>query len=83
MNKNVSRLVDIDVHIPKNELDRLKSNVNIEVEDIFPMDVDGECMQVDPDKIDAESYSRILDVCLKKLFLYMKITCHDPDGNLL
>lgn len=77
------RLIVIDVHIPKNELERLESNVNIEIEDIFPMDVDGESVQVDSDKLDAENFSRTLDICLKRLFLYMKITCHDPDGNLM
>lgn len=47
------------------------------------MDVDGECMQVDPDKLEAESFSHTLDVCLRRLFMYMKTTCHDPDGGLL
>jgi len=47
------------------------------------MDVDGESMQVDANKIEAEGFSRTLDICLKRLFLYLKVTCHDPDGNLL
>jgi len=47
------------------------------------MDVDGECMQVDPEKLEAESFSHTLDVCLRRLYLYMKTTCHDPDGGLL
>jgi len=88
MHKNLQkyilfRLVEIDVHIPREELDRLESNVNVGVEDIFPMDVDGECMQVDPDKLEAESFSHTLDVCLRRLFVYMNTTCHDPDGGLL
>jgi len=77
------RLVKIDVHIPRNELDRLKSSVNVEIEDIFPVDVDVECMQVDPDKLDAESFSHTLDVCLRRLFIYMNTTCHDHDSGLL
>lgn len=77
------RLVEIDAHIPREELDRLESNGNVGIEDIFPMDVDGECMQVDPDKLEAESYSHTLDVCLRRLFMYMNTTCHDPDGSLL
>ncbi|XP_027843438.1 RNA polymerase I-specific transcription initiation factor RRN3-like isoform X1 [Aphis gossypii] len=79
----VSKLVEIDVHIPREELDRLGSNVNVEIEDIFPMDVDGEYMQVDPDKLEAESFSHTLDICLKRLFMYMKTTCHDLNGDLL
>jgi len=79
----VNRLVEIDVHIPKDELDRLQSSVNVGIEDIFPMDVDGECMQVDPDKVEAESFSRTLDICLLRLFLYLKTTCHDSDNGLL
>lgn len=47
------------------------------------MDVDGECMEVDPDKVDAEYFSRTLDICLKRMFLYMKTTCYDVDDNLL
>jgi len=47
------------------------------------MDVDGEYMQVDPDKLEAESFSHTLDVCLKRLFMYMKTTCHDLNGDLL
>lgn len=46
------------------------------------MDVDGECMQVDPDKIE-ESLSHTLDICLLKLFTHLKTTCHGTDGNLL
>jgi len=49
----------------------------MEVEDIFPMDVDeGGCMKV-------ENFSDTLDVCLKRIFIYMKTTCHNPDGSLL
>lgn len=77
------RLVEIDVHIPKEELNRLESSVNVGIEDIFPMDVDGECMQVDPDKLEAESFSHTLDVCLRRIFMYTNSTCHDPDGGLL
>lgn len=78
------RLVEIDVHIPKDELNRLKSNENFEIEDIFPMDVDGgDCMQVDPEKVEAECLSRTLDICLKRIFMYLKTTCHDTDGSLL
>jgi RNA polymerase I-specific transcription initiation factor RRN3 len=79
----VNKLVEIDVHIPKDELDRLQSSVNVGIEDIFPMDVDGECMQVDPDKVEAESFSRTLDICMLRLFLYLKTTCHDSDNGLL
>lgn len=55
----------------------------MEIEDIFPMDVDGDCMKVDPDKICAENYSRTLDICLKEIYNYMKTTCYDSDGRLL
>lgn len=47
------------------------------------MDVDGECMQVNPDKVEAESLSHTLDICLLRLFTHMKTTCHSSDGNLL
>ncbi|VVC30424.1 Hypothetical protein CINCED_3A002920 [Cinara cedri] len=80
----VKKLVEIDVHIPNEELDRLKSNANVEIEDIFPMDVDDEnCMKVDPDKLNAENYSRTLDICLKVLYNYIKTTCFDTEGSLL
>lgn len=78
------RLVEIDVHIPKDELNRLKLNENFEIEDIFPMDVDGEdCMQVDKEKVEAECLSRTLDICLRRIFMYMKTTCYDANGGLL
>jgi len=78
------RLVEIDVHIPKDALDRLESNINNEIEDIFPMDVDdGGCMKVCPSKIEEENFSDTLDICLKRIFTYMKTTCHSPDGILL
>lgn len=76
--KNLYRLVEIDVHIPKDELDRLESSENVEIEDIFLMDIDCENVQVE-----AECFSRTLDICLKNLFLYMKQICYDADGNLL
>jgi len=56
----------------------------MEIEDIFPMDVDeGECMKVCPKKIEEENFSDTLDICLKRIFIYMKTTCHNPDGSLL
>lgn len=77
------RLVEIDVHISREELDRLRSNTNFEVEDIFPMDVDGESILPDPEKIEAEGFSRTLDICLRRIFTYMKETCYDSNGSLL
>lgn len=54
------------------------------MEDIFPMDVDGECLQADPEKLEAECFSHTLDICLRRIFMYIKSTCHDPDdGKLL
>lgn len=48
------------------------------------MDIDGgECMQVDPDKIEAECFSHSLDICLRRMFVYLKTTCYDTDGSLL
>lgn len=61
----------------------MESNENAETEDIFPMDVDIECMQLVPDKSEAECFSHTLDICLRRIFIYMKTTCHDTDGNLL
>jgi RNA polymerase I-specific transcription initiation factor RRN3 len=75
--------VEIDVHIPKDELNRLESNTNVEIENIFPIDVDGERIQVDPEKMEVECFSRTLDICLRRIFMYMKTTCHDSDGNLM
>lgn len=78
------RLVEIDVHIPKNELDRLESNINIDIEDIFSMDVDdGGCIKVDPNKVEEEHFSDTLDICLKRIFIYMKTVCHNSNGSLL
>lgn len=81
------RLVEIDVHISKTELDRLKSNENVEIEDIFCMDIDGEYMQVEPDKAkteeETECFLHTLDICLKRIFTYLKTKCHDTEGNLL
>lgn len=81
--KYLCRLVEIDVHISKEELDKLESNVNEEIGEIFSMDIDGECMEVDSHKVEAECFSHTLDVCLGKIFVYMKTFCHDADGNLL
>lgn len=77
------RLTEIDVHIPKDELHRLESNVNVEVEDIFSMDIEYDNTQVDADKVEAECFSGTLDVCLKEIFIYLKTTCHNADGTLL
>lgn len=76
--------MEIDVHISKDELDRLESNINIEFEDIFPMDLnDGGHMESGPNKAIEEQFSDTLDICLKKIFIYMKNTCHKADGSLL
>lgn len=79
--KYLCRLVEIDVHISKEELHRLESNVNEEIEEIFSMDIDGECMEVD--KVETECFSHTLDICLGKIFVHMKTFCHNADGNLL
>lgn len=48
------------------------------------MDVDdGGCLKVCPNKIEGENFSDTLDICLKRIFIYMKTTCHSPDGILL
>lgn len=47
------------------------------------MDVDGECTQINPDKVETESLSYTLDICMLRLFTHMKTTCHGSDGNLL
>lgn len=76
--------MEIDVHIPKEELIKLELNIDTEIEDIFPMDVDsGGCMKVGPDKDEQESFSDTLDICLERIFIYLKNTCHNPDGSLL
>lgn len=80
---NVYRLIDIDVHIPKDELDKLEANENIEIEDIFSMDIDGESMQINSNKREIECFSHTLDICLIRIFMYIKNICHDSDGNLL
>jgi len=75
--------VEIDVHISKEELDRLGSCVNIEPEDIFPMEIDCGSIQINPSKVEAENLSRTLDICLKKIFEFMKTTCYDAEGFLM
>lgn len=78
------RLVEIDVHIPKEELESLRSNMNLEIEEIFLMDVDGEStMQPNSEEVEAKGFSRTLDICLRKIFMYMKETCYDSNGRLL
>lgn len=47
------------------------------------MDVDGECMQADANKVEGDNFSLVLDICLKRIFVYLKTSCHDPDGTLL
>lgn len=76
-------MVEVDVHISKEELDKLQAIGNHEIEDIFPMEVDGECVQVDPNKVESESFLHTLDICLLRIFSYLKTTCHNPDGGLL
>jgi len=62
----------------------LESNINIEIEDIFPMDIDeGGCVKVCPKEIEEGNFSDTLDICLKRIFTYMKTTCHNADGRLL
>lgn len=78
-----SRLVEIDAHLPKDELDRLECSVDVEIDDIFSMDVDGDCTKVDSVKSEAACFSHTLDICLRKIFMYMKTTCYDDDGNLM
>lgn len=73
--------MEIDVHISKDELCELKTNKNVEIEDIFSMDVDEDCTQVGSNKV--ESFPYILDICLKRLFTFMKTTCHNADNVLL
>lgn len=75
------RLVEIDVHIPSDELKRLESQFHVEMEDIFPMDVDAECMQDNSNK--EECFSHTLDVCLRRIFVYLKTSCHDSNGILM
>lgn len=80
----INKLVEIDVHIPKYELDRLETNINFDIEDIFSMDVDdGVCIKVGPNKPEEENFSNTLDICLKRIFIYMKTVCHNPNGSLL
>lgn len=57
--------------------------MNVEIEDIFSMDVDGEHIPIDPEKVEAEYFSRTLDVCLRRIFIYMKTTCYNPKDDSL
>lgn len=75
--------MEIDVHIPKDELDKLESNENIEFEDMFSMDIDVDNVQVDTNIKEVECYSHTLDICLIQMFIYLKNICHDADGNIL
>lgn len=75
--------MDVDVHISKEELDKLQVDGNHEIEDIFPMEVDGECAQANSNKVESENFSRTLDICLLRVFSFLKTTCHSPDGSLL
>lgn len=75
--------MDVDVHISKEELDKLLVDGNHEIEDIFPMEVDAECIQADSNKLESESFSRTLDICLLRIFSYLNTTCYNPDGSLL
>lgn len=77
------RLIEIDVHIPKDELHRLQSNVNVEVENIFSLDIDYNNTKINAGKVEVECFSATLDVCLKEIFIYLKTTCHNADGTLL
>lgn len=61
----------------------LGSSVNFEPEDMFSMEIDCSSIQVDPTKFVAENLSHTLDICHKKLFEFIKATCHDADGNLM
>lgn len=48
------------------------------------MDVDdGGCIRVDPNKAEEENFSNTLDICLKRIFIYMKTVCHNSNGSLL
>lgn len=80
--------MEIDVHISNDELCRLASVVNPEIDNILPMDIDEDNIQSNINttisKINkAECYSHILDICLLRIFTYMKTTCHNTDDNLL
>ncbi|VVC30426.1 RNA polymerase I specific transcription initiation factor RRN3 [Cinara cedri] len=78
----IKKLVEIDVHISKDELDRLESNVNIETDNIFSMDIDDN-IQGKPNKTETQCFSHTIDICLLRLFVYMKTTCHNIVDSLV
>ncbi|XP_050531898.1 RNA polymerase I-specific transcription initiation factor RRN3-like isoform X2 [Daktulosphaira vitifoliae] len=84
LNLMINKLVEIDVHIPKEELERLGSCSSNEIEEnIFAMDVDGDCISASPEIQESESFVCTLDMCLKRIFDYIKTFCYDKEGVLL
>ncbi|XP_050436123.1 RNA polymerase I-specific transcription initiation factor RRN3-like isoform X2 [Adelges cooleyi] len=79
----IHKLVEIDAHIPKEELDRLKNCLTVETEDIFEMDIDEASMQADPVKREAECLLRTLDLSILRIFEFFNLSCHDKDGILI
>lgn len=45
------------------------------------MDVDGECMQTNSNKV--ECFSHTLDICIKRVFIFLKSACHDSNDDLM
>lgn len=79
----IFRLVEIDVHISKDELYKLESNVKVKTDDIFSMDVDEDNMHGNINNTNAECFSHTLDICLLRIFAFMKTMCHNIDDSLL
>lgn len=61
----------------------MESNKNIEFEDMFLMEIDGDSIQIDTDAKEVECFSHTLDICLIRIFVYLKSICYDTDGHLM
>lgn len=84
LSKMFCRLVEIDAHIPREELDRLRNHrTSAEPEDIFAMDIDGDNVETNPDRLESEYFSRSLDICILRIFKFVKSSCHDKSGVLM
>ncbi|XP_050436461.1 RNA polymerase I-specific transcription initiation factor RRN3-like [Adelges cooleyi] len=79
----INRLVEIDAHVPREELDRLRNRTSPEPEDIFAMDIDGDDVETNPDRLESEYFSRSLDICMLRIFKFLKSSCHDKSGVLI
>lgn len=79
----IFRLVEIDVHISKDELYKLESNLKVEIDNIFSMDVDEDNIHGNINKTKPECFSHTLDICLLRIFAFMKTTCHNIDDSIL